>query len=79
MLFAMLTAIGTLVYSKYRIWLYSCLIAYGVITELMQATLTTTRHASFYDWLADLTGILLCVFMIKFLKSQATKKTPYVS
>lgn len=78
-LFAALTAVGYCAYAKYSIWLYIGLAAYGILTELSQGAFTTTRYASVYDWLADLTGILLCILAIKIIQSQTIIKTPYAS
>lgn len=78
-LFFILTVIGYCAYAKHSIWLYTGLIAYGGITELLQATLTVTRYASIFDWLADMTGILLCALAIKKINSRTITKTPYVS
>lgn len=78
-LFAMLTIIGYWAYSKYSVWLYAGLMAYGGITELLQGAFTMTRFASIYDWIADIVGILLCMLAIKMVKTRAITKTPYVS
>jgi VanZ family protein len=36
---------------------------YGVLMEILQATLTITRSGSFYDALADATGVLLSILL----------------
>lgn len=63
-LFATLTAIGYLAYTKHRTWLCLGLISYGAITEVLQGACTLTRSASLYDWLADTAGVLLCFFIL---------------
>lgn len=79
LLFALLTATGYFAYSKYRTYLYIGLAVYGIITELLQAAITITRFASVYDWFADITGILLCMLIIKATHAYSIKKTPYGS
>lgn len=73
-IFASLTAIGYLAYSKHSLWLYLGLSAYGIITELLQDAYTITRHASIYDWMAGTAGILLCILVLNILKKQSTMK-----
>ena len=77
-IFASLTAIGYLAYSKHSLWLYLGLSAYGIITEFLQDAYTITRHASIYDWMADTAGILLCILVLNILKKQSTMKTQHV-
>jgi VanZ family protein len=36
---------------------------YGVLMEILQATLTVTRSGSFYDALADAAGVLLSILL----------------
>ncbi|PCI60955.1 MAG: hypothetical protein COB34_01855 [Methylophilaceae bacterium] len=78
-LFTMLTLFGYWAYSKHSVWLYTGLMTYGGITELLQGAFTMTRFASIYDWIADIVGILLCMLAIKMVKTRAITKTPYVS
>lgn len=78
-LFVMLTAFGYWAYSTHRLWLYAGLITYGGATELLQGAFTMSRFASIYDWIADIVGILLCVFVIKMMKTRTIPKTPYVN
>lgn len=42
------------------------LIIYGIIIELLQAKLTTTRMSEFGDIIANITGIILGVIIIKY-------------
>jgi VanZ family protein len=78
-LFAMLTAVGYLAYSKNSDRLYLGLMGYGIITECLQGLLTVTRYASLYDWIADSVGIVLCVLTIKIIKSPNMTKTTHVN
>lgn len=78
-LFAALTFTGYLAYSKFQPWVYSGLICYGVLTEVLQGILTVTRYASFYDWLADATGILIGALLIKMFNMYAKTQSTYVS
>ena len=78
-LFAMLTLAGYLAYANYSKWLYTNLIIYGAITEIMQQMFTATRFASVYDWLADLIGVLLAVFVIKFITNNSRTKSSYAN
>lgn len=72
-IFAILSGVGYLAYTQYSSLLYFSLAIYGALTEIMQGILTTTRHASSLDWLADLFGILLCISIIYLIKN--TTKT----
>ncbi len=76
-LFITLTLVGYLAYSDYKKWLYISLATYGAITEIMQEVLTNTRFASIYDWLADLTGILIAAFMIKIVINNFNVQSSY--
>lgn len=78
-LFAILTAMGYLAYKNNSKRLYIGLLTYGAITECLQGLLTITRYASVYDWVADATGILLSVIVIKITKSYTMTKTTHVS
>jgi len=46
---------------------------YGIIIEIMQSALTTTRTGSIYDALANSAGILVSVFLWLWIKSSKTK------
>jgi len=78
-LFVLLTFTGYLAYSKFQPWLYCGLICYGVLTEVLQGALTVTRYASLYDWLADVTGILICALLIKMFNMYTKPQSTYVS
>jgi len=47
-----------------------CLIPlfFGILIEIMQYSLTSTRSANFYDGVADFTGILVAVMIFYFIK-----------
>lgn len=52
-------------------------LCFGILIEIMQYLLTSTRSGSFYDAVADLTGILVCVMIFSFinpLKKKIFKK-----
>jgi VanZ family protein len=78
-LFAMITLTGYLAYANYSKWLYTSLIIYGAITEIMQQMFTATRFASVYDWLADVIGVLLAVFVIKIIINNFKSKLSYAN
>ena len=61
--FIWLTITGCLAYSQKKSWVYAGLIALGALYEVLQALFTITRQASVYDWLADITGIILAVII----------------
>jgi VanZ family protein len=42
---------------------------YGILMEVLQSTLTTTRTGSFYDAVADGTGILASILIWLWIKS----------
>jgi VanZ family protein len=42
---------------------------YGILMEVLQSTLTTTRTGSFYDAMADGTGILASILICLWIKS----------
>lgn len=48
-------------------------IVYGIIIEILQATLTNSRSADFNDFLANLIGISGGLLVILALKNQASK------
>jgi VanZ family protein len=41
---------------------------YGILMEILQATLTLTRSGSFYDALADASGVFLSILLWLWLK-----------
>jgi VanZ family protein len=41
---------------------------YGILIEILQATITVTRSGSFYDALADCGGILFSIFLWLLIK-----------
>lgn len=66
--FALLMYLGIKTYPK--VWLIIGLASYGGLMELLQSSLTQTRSGSVADWLADLTGILLGVYVINMQKNK---------
>jgi VanZ family protein len=48
---------------------------YGIIIEILQATLTTTRSGSVYDALADLAGIIVALMIWFLLKPVLFKES----
>ncbi len=64
LIFFILTVSGCLAF-KQKIWAVILGLAiFGAIIEVLQATLTTTRTGDFYDWLADIAGILIGLMII---------------
>ena len=61
--FIALTLTGSLAYSQQKQRLYAGLIAIGALYEVLQALFTITRQASVYDWLADVSGIVLAAII----------------
>jgi VanZ family protein len=47
---------------------------YGILMELFQLTLTTSRSASFYDVIANATGILISLLLWLWIKPHVTGK-----
>ena len=75
----MITLTGYLAYANYSKCLYTSLIIYGAITEIMQQMFTATRFASAYDWLADVIGVLLAVFVIRIITNISRTKSSYAN
>jgi len=48
-------------------------LSYGIIIEIMQSTLTSTRTGSFFDALADAAGIITSILLWKWLSRLRTK------
>ncbi|MFA6403897.1 MAG: VanZ family protein [Salinivirgaceae bacterium] len=48
-------------------------VLYGGLIELAQNYLTTTRKGDWIDWLADLAGLALGIWMIRFLPRKFTQ------
>ncbi len=68
LLFLLLSGTGILAFPKQATLIFVCLAIYAATTELLQHLLTVTRHASLLDWVADIIGILLCLFAMRFYK-----------
>jgi VanZ family protein len=47
---------------------------YGILIEILQETLTTTRHADVFDVLANFSGALLALLVFVFIKRKKTTK-----
>jgi len=47
---------------------------YGILLEILQSLLTLTRTGSFFDALADGTGILLSILLWLWIKSRINEK-----
>jgi VanZ family protein len=65
LMFAALTMAGLLAYPKHVKTVVGGLVFYGGLMEVLQSTLTTTRHGDWFDWLADSVGIavVLCAYL----------------
>jgi VanZ family protein len=59
--------------SRVRLFLIGTIpLLYGILMEILQATLATSRSGSFYDTLADAAGVLLSILvwlLIKWVKN----------
>lgn len=67
--FLTLSISGGLAFQKRSFFVYLMLACYGALMEVLQSVLTVTRVASVYDWLADVTGVLLAILLLRMLKS----------
>lgn len=65
--FLALTISGGLAFQNRCVALCTMLAAYGALMEVLQSVLTVTRIASIYDWLADVTGILIATALLRLL------------
>jgi VanZ family protein len=59
LVFVTLTVAGLLAFPKHRKIIVLGLLFYGGLMEVMQSTLTTTRHGEWLDWVTDGVGIAL--------------------
>jgi VanZ family protein len=66
LMFATLTMAGLLAYPQRVKTVVGGLVFYGGLMEVLQSTLTTTRHGDWFDWLADSVGIAmgLCAYLV---------------
>jgi len=59
-------------FSTYSPWVILAASGYGLLIEVMQAFLTTTRTADYFDWVADTSGAisaaLLYALLLKLLQ-----------
>lgn len=67
--FFLLCITGYLSFPDSSIFVSVGLAFYGAITEALQHLLTATRHASLLDWVADISGILLCLLLVRLFKN----------
>lgn len=68
-IFMMLAILGALAYLSHKNKVWVSLVGYGILIEIMQATLTTTRDGDPVDLLADCIGILLGICVVRMLLS----------
>jgi VanZ family protein len=59
LVFTVLTAAGLMAYVQRMKTVCLGLFLYGGLIEVLQSTLTTTRHGDVFDWFADSVGIVL--------------------
>jgi VanZ family protein len=57
LMFTTLLLVGLLAYPQRLLTVAWGLVLYGGLLEVLQTTLTTTRHGDWFDWLADSAGI----------------------
>jgi VanZ family protein len=57
LMFTVLTVAGLMAYPQRVKTVVWGLVFYGGLMEVLQSTLTTTRHGDWFDWLADSVGI----------------------
>mgnify|MGYP002398747047 CR=1 FL=1 len=55
---------------KYNFLIFIFAMSYGLIIEVLQATLTSTRQADFYDFLANTIGALTALVVLFFYKNK---------
>jgi VanZ family protein len=65
LMFATLTMAGLMAYPQRVKTVVGGLVFYGGLMEVLQSTLTTTRHGDWFDWLADSVGVavVLCAYL----------------
>lgn len=73
-LFLLLSTTGYLAYTKHKSAVSIGLIMFAALTEWLQSAVTVTRHASLYDWVADVVGILLCIVIFSIAKQHFAMK-----
>lgn len=71
--FAALAFVGLLAYKKAMPMCVSLSI-YGILIELMQTFLTSTRHGDVLDWVADMVGIVVGTLFVALIKKWTPKK-----
>lgn len=65
--FAGLAFWGLLAYQSRTHSILMGLAVFGALMEVLQGILTTTRQSSFYDWLADIVGLVLAWLLVRFV------------
>jgi VanZ family protein len=78
LVFVSLTVAGLLAYPRHAKTVCLGLFLYGGLMEVLQSTMTTTRHGDVVDWLADSVGIALGLGVylpgVQFAKKYAINK-----
>jgi VanZ family protein len=59
LMFTTLLLVGLLAYPQRLTAVAWGLVLYGGLMEVLQTTLTTTRHGDWFDWLADSVGVVV--------------------
>ena len=77
LVFMSLTVVGLMAFPSHLKAVCFGLFVYGGVMEVLQSSLTTTRHGDIVDWVADVIGIVLgfSVYwvLIKFRKNAFNK------
>ncbi|HEY3301638.1 MAG TPA: VanZ family protein [Methylophilaceae bacterium] len=73
--FLALTTSGGLAFQNRCVALCVMLAVYGAMMEVLQSVLTVTRIASVYDWLADVTGILIATVILRLLSKWSNQNS----
>jgi VanZ family protein len=72
--FLVLTVAGCLAFTQKRLWVCISLVGFGALIEVLQGVLTTTRTPSFYDWLADILGIVIALVLLAVFQKRSAQK-----
>ena len=77
LVFMSLTVVGLMAFPSHLKAVCFGLFVYGGVLEVLQSSLTTTRHGDIVDWVADVIGIVLGLsvywVLIKFRKNAFNK------
>jgi VanZ family protein len=74
LVFIILTVAGCLAFTQKKLWVCISLVGFGALIEVLQGVVTTTRTPSFYDWLADILGILIALALLATFKKRSAQK-----